>query len=505
MKVATKVNNIVSKLKPGIIYDYSLFNEFENRNALYVSINRLIGNGLLKKAAKGKFFIVTKNENYKDVDLKEATYNEILKDGVEIGFGLYNKIGLILEKTNTVEVITPNIKAKYKKQFLGTHVVYHPIRFQLTTEDKRVIEFLEVLKDKNRIKELIYTKYVKYVKSFCNKLNSSQNIIDSFTKLFDMYQLRTKIDILTNIEKIDYKLASKLTKYLKAYQIIDYKKSIENNIESRIFILLNKNIEKEYEYTKEEVNLVFTSKSYKELNTRDKKIFDKIFREFNSFDFELLKRDFYININNIKKIFLNSPYANNVNIYSQWKEPFNIKDEFKEKIEKSFERLSSKERIERLRNKTKKVDILPKGKYKLNYITGKSSFNIPYNGILCDWHQYAMLKADKYVTHPSKIIGAEDIFGEYGLHDCREFFKENNKDITQFSNTNLCANPIRAILDILYNYIVILNKNPNLRYDEYMFEELDKKELVDKINILNKNLTIEQKRRLTMWRSKYEV
>ena len=37
--------------------------------------------------------------------------------------------------------------------------------------------------------------------------------------------------------------------------------------------------------------------------------------------------------------------------------------------------------------------------YRLKYITSNSAFNIPYNGMQCDWHQVDMLRGGRYVTH----------------------------------------------------------------------------------------------------------
>jgi len=44
--------------------------------------------------------------------------------------------------------------------------------------------------------------------------------------------------------------------------------------------------------------------------------------------------------------------------------------------------------------------------YRLKYITSNSAFNIPYNGMQCDWHQVDMLRGGRYVTHPTNFIGA---------------------------------------------------------------------------------------------------
>jgi hypothetical protein len=83
--------------------------------------------------------------------------------------------------------------------------------------------------------------------------------------------------------------------------------------------------------------------------------------------------------------------------------------------------------------------------------------------------------------HPINFIGAETLFGDWEI--------ENNK-----------AKPLRAILDILFNDIYVLNKYPNcleFMFDKYWdLEEIkadDWKELYDRIDIFREILNESQK------------
>lgn len=141
--------------------------------------------------------------------------------------------------------------------------------------------------------------------------------------------------------------------------------------------------------------------------------------------------------------------------------------------------------------------------YKQSYITGTSAFNIPYKGMQCDWHQIDTLKAGrkgKFVMHPHVIIGAEDIFGEYGIWDCSEWLKGRGFG----KNNYLCATPIRAILDILYYRIVIKKQYPQPLDDfwDFMFDEIDISELRLKLDELESSLSIGEIDILKRWRSK---
>jgi len=144
--------------------------------------------------------------------------------------------------------------------------------------------------------------------------------------------------------------------------------------------------------------------------------------------------------------------------------------------------------------------------YKQSYITGASAFNIPYKGMQCDWHQIETLEAGyegRFVMHPTRIIGAEDIFGEYGIWDCSEWLKERDFG----DNDYLCATPIRAILDLLYDWIVIQEEYPMTldNFWDYLFHDLDIKELCEKLDVLKKNLTYIQLELLEKWRDNNEI
>ncbi len=325
MKTASEVKKIVSNLKPNVIYDYSLFDNFENRNALYVAIKRLIDDGIIRKTTKGKFVKVDKKDS--KIDLKE----DLLKDGIEIEQSLYFKLGLSSIKALTIKVLSPNVKGYYKTKckLLNEEIVYKPYRFKdkFTKTNKTILELFEVLQKKDEIEGLIFEKYVEYVKSTCKSLEKDH--IKDMKKILSNFRLKTQIIILTNLEKIDYTLAKELSSCLKTYQKPSYVNSIKESIESRIFILLNRNISSKFKYNKDEINEVFSTKEYSSLNSRGKSIFAKIFKEFDSFDFDLLKRDFYINIEYFKNIFLGSPYRNDKYIYNTWESCLHL-DRYKE-------------------------------------------------------------------------------------------------------------------------------------------------------------------------------
>jgi hypothetical protein len=158
---------------------------------------------------------------------------------------------------------------------------------------------------------------------------------------------------------------------------------------------------------------------------------------------------------------------------------------FKEKYEQKLKH------IELIKNR-----FIKEHNINLKYITDKTAFKIPCDGVICDWHGVAMLHTNHYLLHPIDIFGAETIFADYGLYDCSEYFKSENRDIIELAGTNLCATPIRAILDILFNDIYVLNRYPKKLehfHDDYMMDEIDYDELFEKIAVLRESFNDSQK------------
>lgn len=160
-----------------------------------------------------------------------------------------------------------------------------------------------------------------------------------------------------------------------------------------------------------------------------------------------------------------------------------------------------KQRVAKRDEKLKQNPLYTK-KYSLEYITAVSAFNIPYKGDQCDWHQVDMLRYNKYQTHPINYIGAEDIFGNYGLWDCTEFFLSRG-----IEKNSLCATPIRAILDKLFHSLAIYDTYP-IEFDnfnDYMFDAIDMDELREKLKILKARLKPHQQEWLSEWETKNEI
>lgn len=340
MKVATKVNKIISKLESDKIYDYSLFDDIENRNALYVSINRLLSAKKIQRIGKGKFCI-TINNSTPSKYLKEE---EILNNGVEIGQGLYYKLGLSAEKPLYREIATPNVRSKYFKTLFKTRIKYTPLKQKNIKNSNSLIELLDVLENREKILNAKEEKVDLYIYIQSINIAKDEILFSEFSKLLsDSYGIIKKIEILTKLEKINPSFTKRLSTFvLKRYQAKNLNKAFYNKTKSRIFILLNRNIAEEFKYSKIEVFKALKGENFGKKTAREKSILSKIFREFDSYDLKLLQKDFYINIEKLRKTFLSSPYKDTEEIYNNWKECLGITNEFVQKSPQEERKISNR-------------------------------------------------------------------------------------------------------------------------------------------------------------------
>lgn len=138
----------------------------------------------------------------------------------------------------------------------------------------------------------------------------------------------------------------------------------------------------------------------------------------------------------------------------------------------------------------------------IKYITAVSALNIPFQGMQCDWHQVEMLRNNFYQIHPLNFAGAVGIFGDYGIYDNTEFFTNKGFEVSGV----IVATSIRALLDILFNAIVVKSAYPkHFKICDYLFDEIDRIELIEKLDILSENLSGDKLNMLLRWRAENEI
>lgn len=130
----------------------------------------------------------------------------------------------------------------------------------------------------------------------------------------------------------------------------------------------------------------------------------------------------------------------------------------------------------------------------LQYFTGLSAFNIPWQGRQVDWHQSGMLNNNKFQIAGLNYESAPDL-NENELFDCSEFIKKYQiKPDIQY-----CALPLRAIKDILYNNIMKKEQYPGfLKLDQYDLD-LPRKTIVEAVQTLRLSANEKQNSLFDHW------
>jgi hypothetical protein len=115
----------------------------------------------------------------------------------------------------------------------------------------------------------------------------------------------------------------------------------------------------------------------------------------------------------------------------------------------------------------------------MKYITGISALNIPCQDIQPDWHQVELLKSGNYQIHNVNYTGAVAYFSDWGLFNQKEFFLSHGFKVGDVP----VASPVRVVLDILYDSIIVHKKYPlYFQLRDFDFEEVDKDVLIVKLN-----------------------
>lgn len=221
MKVAQQVEQILKRLRYGIVYDYTLFDAIENRNTLYVTINRLIKAQKIKRFSKGKFFKV-KSLAIEAFGLKRETttrlnnqskWKQILGEGVITGPALYNGKGLTTQNAFTIEVSQYNARRRTKKIALET-ISYKPLPIKPTPQNKAIIELIDIVANKRRIQDIDEKAFTYFV---AKELKITQE--DTITQTLSFFPLQTQRLFIQNATPINReKTRSIEQKILKPYQ-----------------------------------------------------------------------------------------------------------------------------------------------------------------------------------------------------------------------------------------------------------------------------------------------
>jgi predicted transcriptional regulator of viral defense system len=165
LTVSSRVKKRLTAIPEGKIFDISNLGVTanEDQSALVKTLSRLAKTGVIKRAARGKYFkpqitrfgTLAPDEN-EIIKLFLVKRNQTI--GYETGLSLYNKLGLTTQIPKTI-VIARNVRLKDRTQDnIKIKFVLQSIRFK--SSDILVLQLLDVLKDINKIPDSSPTKAV---------------------------------------------------------------------------------------------------------------------------------------------------------------------------------------------------------------------------------------------------------------------------------------------------------------------------------------------------------
>ncbi len=129
-----------------------------------------------------------------------------------------------------------------------------------------------------------------------------------------------------------------------------------------------------------------------------------------------------------------------------------------------------------------------------HYITGMSALNIPHNGVSAGWHTEGLIHSGKLHVagkNHAQSPGLED--GD--LFDCGDFLAACGI----VSDTRMCAVSERAIADMLYQSIIVKQRDPDFLVLQDLLAEIDKSRLIKLIQKIDELANTEQHQMLQTW------
>ncbi|MBF0300549.1 MAG: hypothetical protein HQK51_17670 [Oligoflexia bacterium] len=147
-KTATAIGKLIKEMPTGAVITPDSFPESWSRNAITRTLSRLQKQGVILRLQNGVY------SKSKETRLGPASSSPIEIISIKIeqsedkcfgGLFLYNKLGLTTQIPSVIEIL--NNKSSYNTKFGNTQIRYVRIRPKITSQTKKVIIILEVIKN----------------------------------------------------------------------------------------------------------------------------------------------------------------------------------------------------------------------------------------------------------------------------------------------------------------------------------------------------------------------
>ena len=133
--------------------------------AYYKMVERLCHEGLISKIAKGTYY-KPKMTKYGAVPLSNhdiISFFTQQNKGMEIGYTMYNQLGLTTQVSKEIQLLSSNLSGKTKR-LRDVYVTYADIEFN--EENKKMIQMLEILQNYRQIQDIRHSAALDYFQAF---------------------------------------------------------------------------------------------------------------------------------------------------------------------------------------------------------------------------------------------------------------------------------------------------------------------------------------------------
>lgn len=155
MSIAATTKNTVNRMKPGKVFSYRVFENFDKSpEPVIKAVNRLVEEGSIERLSRGKFYIPEKGyfgaRKPADAELmKTILFKNKKRRGYITGAALYNKLGLTTQLPKTITIAVNG--SRQKKDFGTFRVVTKATKAPIKEANVELLQYLDVLNDASKI------------------------------------------------------------------------------------------------------------------------------------------------------------------------------------------------------------------------------------------------------------------------------------------------------------------------------------------------------------------
>ena len=231
MKISDIVINRINRLKTGYIFTYEDFNiPVENRSALKMALNRLVGSGKIIRLSKGRYY---KPELSEFGALRPHEY-QIVKDLLEqdnkiigylTGISIYSQLGLTTQVSNTIQIGT-NVSRKPRKR--GKYSIRFILQKNTITRDNiYILQILDSIRFIKRIPDTVVTDSCLRLIERIKKMEASE--LQTLVRLAMKYNPGARAIVGAIVDQIsDSDISDQLYKSLNA--VSEFSFNISNDV-----------------------------------------------------------------------------------------------------------------------------------------------------------------------------------------------------------------------------------------------------------------------------------